>query len=105
MMLLRRFLERGSEVDLYALMGILAGSLADAGTVGREKDYRTYARPPGFRRLQGFVEEVRRGWRDGRRLRPVEGVIEERSTEASLLVTRARSRATRNRRRARKAGE
>lgn len=105
MMLLRRFLERGSEVDLYALMGILAGSLADAGTVGREKDYRTYARTPGFRRLQGFVEEVRRGWREGRRLRPGEGVIEERPPEASLLITRARSRATRNRRRARKAAE
>jgi hypothetical protein len=75
-MLLRRFLETGSEADFYALMGVLAGSLADAGTVGREKDYRTYDRTPGFGPLETFVEEVRRGWSQGRRLRPGEGEVD-----------------------------
>jgi hypothetical protein len=63
--LLQRFLRTGSEVDLHALMGVLAGSLADATLLGREKDYRTYDRTPGLEGLRRFVHEVRHGWRDG----------------------------------------
>jgi hypothetical protein len=62
---LQRFLETGSEVDFHALMGVLAGSLADRTTSGREKDYRTYNRTPGLDGLRQFVQEIRDGWRDG----------------------------------------
>ena len=90
LMLLERFLARRSEVDFYALMGILAGALADPGTIGREKDYRTYARTPGFRRLERFAGEIRRGWREGRRLRPGEGVIDESPAPAAARLLAAR---------------
>jgi len=68
--LLARFLETGSEVDFYALMGILAGSLCRSRTLGREKDYRTYDRTPGSEHLRRFVEEVRQGWSEGDSLAP-----------------------------------
>jgi len=74
--LLDRFLENGSEVDFYALMGILAGSLGKSHTLGREKDYRTYDRTPGFECLSGFVEEVQRAWQEGERVRPEEYEID-----------------------------
>jgi hypothetical protein len=70
--LLSRFLETRSEVDFYALMGILAGSLSNSNTFGREKDYRTYDRTPGFQSLLRFVDEVKHGWREGEELRPGE---------------------------------
>ncbi len=60
--ILKRFLENRSEVDFYALMGILSGSLSNSGTMGLEKDYRTYGDTPGFESLKQFVEEVKRGW-------------------------------------------
>ena len=69
---LQRFLETGSEVDFHALMGVLAGSLADRTTMGREKDYRTYDQTPGLDGLRQFVLEVRHGWRDGPTLEPGE---------------------------------
>jgi len=69
---LQRFMETGSEVDFHGLMGILAGSLADRTTVGREKDYRTYDRTPGLEALRQFVQEARHGWRDGSALEPGE---------------------------------
>ena len=68
--LLQRFLETGSEVDLHALMGVLAGSLADRTTLGRERDYRTYDQTPGLHGLRRFISEVRESWRDGSRLEP-----------------------------------
>jgi len=69
---LERFLDTGSEVDFHALMGVLAGSLADRTTMGREKDYRTYDQTPGLDGLRQFVKEARDGWRDGPPLGPGE---------------------------------
>ena len=68
--LLKRFHESGSEVDFYALMGILAGSLSGSKTLGREKDYRMYDHTPGIECLRQFVEEVKRGWSEGESLQP-----------------------------------
>ena len=65
LMLLNRFLENRSETDFYALMGILAGSLARPNTEGREKDYRAYDQTPGFASLRRFVDDVEQGWQDG----------------------------------------
>jgi hypothetical protein len=62
---LQRFLDTGSEVDFHALMGVLAGALADGTTMGREKDYRTYDQTPGLARLRQFVDDVRHSGRDG----------------------------------------
>jgi hypothetical protein len=67
---LQRFMDTGSEVDFHALMGVLAGSLADRTTVGKEKDYRTYHRTPGLEGLRQFVQEARHAWRDGSALEP-----------------------------------
>jgi hypothetical protein len=69
---LQRFLDTGSEVDFHALMGVLAGSLADRSTIGHERDYRTYEDTPGLDALRRFVRDVRHGWRDGRTLAPGE---------------------------------
>jgi len=69
-MLLDRFLKGPSEADFYALMGVLAGSLAETLTTGQERDYRTYDHTPGFASLQRFVEEARQGWRDGTAVEP-----------------------------------
>ena len=55
---LRRFLEEGDELDLYALMGVIAGRVAPASGRGREKDYRDYDNLPGFSSLLRFVEEA-----------------------------------------------
>jgi len=55
---LKRYLDTGAELDLYALMGVVAGRLAPVGGRGREKDYRDYDRLPGFRELVRFVEEA-----------------------------------------------
>ena len=55
---LKRYLDAGAELDLYALMGVIAGRLAPVGGRGREKDYRDYERLPGFRALVRFVEET-----------------------------------------------
>ena len=69
---LQRFLKSGSEVDFHALMGILAGSLADITTIASEKDYRTYDQTPGLDGLRRFLKEVRHGWRNGPTLEPGE---------------------------------
>lgn len=55
---LTRYLESGAELDLYALMGVLAGRLAPVGGRGREKDYRDYDELPGFCALVQFVEQA-----------------------------------------------
>ena len=58
---LRRYLEEGSPLDLYALMGVLAGRLAPVDGRGQEKDYREYDRLPGFETLVRFVAESAAG--------------------------------------------
>ncbi len=50
---LRRFRDDPSEVNLMALMGILAGRLAPAGTPG-EKDFHAYGSLPGLREAMAF---------------------------------------------------
>jgi hypothetical protein len=55
---LKRYLDTGAELDLYALMGVVAGRLAPVDGRGREKDYRDYEHLPGFRTLVRFVEEA-----------------------------------------------
>ncbi|HSP96021.1 MAG TPA: hypothetical protein VL049_02095 [Candidatus Dormibacteraeota bacterium] len=55
---LRRYLATGAELDLYALMGVIAGRLAPVAGRGREKDYRDYERLPGFRALVDFIAQV-----------------------------------------------
>jgi hypothetical protein len=55
---LERFLEKGSELDFFALMGIISGRLADHQGEGHSKDYRTYSRLPGFEALRRYLSEV-----------------------------------------------
>lgn len=55
---LNRYLETGAEIDLYALMGVIAGRLAPVAGRGREKDYRDYDRLAGFDALVRFVAEA-----------------------------------------------
>lgn len=57
---LKRYLDGGEPLDLYALMGVVAGRLAPVNGRGREKDYRDYERLPGFQTLVRFVEEAAR---------------------------------------------
>jgi len=59
-MLIRRLLKTHSEVDFYAVMGVLAAALADVTTLGGEKDYRAYDRMPGLDGLREFLAEIRR---------------------------------------------
>jgi hypothetical protein len=56
--LLKRFLAGGSELDFYALMGILGGSVPEGAGAGTEKDYRTYGQTPGLLPLHHFLREV-----------------------------------------------
>ena len=56
---LKRFLETGSDLDFYAVLGVLAGRLAPVNGPGQEKDYRDYDRLPGFQTLVRFVEDVK----------------------------------------------
>jgi hypothetical protein len=72
-MLLRRFLESRSELDFYALMGVLAAGLPDTMPLGEEKDYTRYGRLPGLQSLRALVNEVRAAAVQGERLRPGEG--------------------------------
>ncbi|NNE07275.1 MAG: hypothetical protein HKN20_01810 [Gemmatimonadetes bacterium] len=55
---LDRFLESGSKLDFYALMGVIAGSVAPLDARGNEKDYREYARLPGFEHANRFLDEA-----------------------------------------------
>jgi hypothetical protein len=56
--ILKRFLSNQSELDFYALMGILGGFELAPGETGKEKDFRTYDQTPGLRSAQQFIEEV-----------------------------------------------
>jgi hypothetical protein len=59
--LLDRCLENGSEIDFYALMGVLGGFVDNDGGAGKEKDFRIYDRTPGLRPLHQFLAEVKPG--------------------------------------------
>lgn len=63
--ILDRFLDKGSELDLYALLGILAGRLEGLDGAGEEKDYRNYDKMAGFEQAKAFVESMM-GGRTGR---------------------------------------
>lgn len=56
--LLARFLAHRTEVDLYALGGILAGRLQDRLSTGRSKHFGRYRQTPGFDHFQRFVETL-----------------------------------------------
>ncbi|MDH3690098.1 MAG: hypothetical protein OEU36_11540 [Gammaproteobacteria bacterium] len=70
--LLKKYLQEPSELDFFALMGVLAGSLSDHQRVGHERDYRNYGETPGFKALCQFVDEVKKGWTEGDMLQPGE---------------------------------
>ncbi|MCZ6667013.1 MAG: hypothetical protein O7B81_17070 [Gammaproteobacteria bacterium] len=55
---LDRYLCRGDPLDLYALMGLIAGRLANHHEIGREKDYRTYDKLPGHDSIYRYLDEV-----------------------------------------------
>jgi glycosyltransferase involved in cell wall biosynthesis len=55
---LRRVLDDRSELDLYALMGVMAGVLASPRGAGREKDADVLGDPPGLDELRRFVATV-----------------------------------------------
>lgn len=55
---LDRFLESGSKLDFYALMGVIAGSVAPLEDRGREKDYRQYTNLPGFEHVNRFIHDA-----------------------------------------------
>jgi hypothetical protein len=61
---LTRYLAGGAPLDLYSLMGILAGRLAPNSGPGREKDFREYDRLPGFDAAVCFVEQAASDTRD-----------------------------------------
>jgi glycosyltransferase involved in cell wall biosynthesis len=61
---LRRFLDDRSELNLFALMGVVAGVLASHRGLGREKDARVLGDPPGFDDIRSFFETVAQGSRD-----------------------------------------
>jgi len=62
-MLIKRYLEHGSELDFYALMGILGGFVSEGDEEGTEKDFRRYSSTPGLAPARRFLDEVR-GVRD-----------------------------------------
>jgi hypothetical protein len=57
---LDRFLEEGSDLDLFALMGVL-GATAGGQDCDRSKDFRDYDRIPGFDAFEAFLSDVRKG--------------------------------------------
>lgn len=73
---LRRFLDDPSELNFFALLGVIAGTLASPTAGG--KDYRTYDELPGFRALRRFLADFER---------PTEDTVEDR-------LARPRSRAS-----------
>jgi len=56
---LDRFLEQGSELDFFALMGLVAGRLSDHTGPAGEKDFRLYDSVPGFDSVFRFLEQIR----------------------------------------------
>lgn len=64
-MFLERLLREPSELNFYALMGVVAGALSDLDGSGEEKDFRTYRNLRGFRALQAFWETLQERARQG----------------------------------------
>lgn len=56
---LERFLEEPSEINFFALMGVLSGALSGQAGMVADKDYRTYDALPGFETLRRFLEDCR----------------------------------------------
>jgi hypothetical protein len=54
---LDRFLRDPSEQNFFALMGIVAGVLGTHHGKGDSKDFRAYARLPGFQALRAFLQD------------------------------------------------
>jgi hypothetical protein len=54
---LQRYLRDPSEQNFFALMGVIAGTLAARNGVAPSKDYRTYATLPGFEALRAFLAD------------------------------------------------
>lgn len=57
--LLEKYLLQGSELNLFALGGILAGRLQERLGAGRSKHFERYERTPGFEEFQRFAAEIR----------------------------------------------
>lgn len=55
---LKRYFEEPSELNFFALMGPIAGALADVNGDGWEKDYREYGNLPGWKHLRAFYREL-----------------------------------------------
>ncbi len=54
---LERFLEDPSEINFFALMGVLSGVLTSQAGMAADKNYRTYDALPGFETLRRFLED------------------------------------------------
>jgi glycosyltransferase involved in cell wall biosynthesis len=52
---LERFLEDPSEINFFAVMGVLSGTLASEAEMAAAKDYRTYDALPGHEPLRRFL--------------------------------------------------
>ena len=52
----RRFLDEGSELDLFATMGAIAGRLVSTDGAGEPKDFRKYENLPGLQEARDFFE-------------------------------------------------
>ncbi len=59
---LDRVLDEPSELNLFALMGIVAAHLIDVGAPLGEKDYRTYGDVPGYQAVCSFWQNCQRGF-------------------------------------------
>jgi hypothetical protein len=59
---LDRMLDEPSELNLFALMGIVAAHLIDVEAPLGEKDYRTYGDLPGFGASRTFWQDCQRGF-------------------------------------------
>lgn len=62
----KRFDKEPDALNFYALMGMVAGTLAHNGSVVRQKDYRTYDTLPGFDAARNFLESFRHLEEEGR---------------------------------------
>jgi len=56
---LDRFLEEPSELNFFALMGVITAQLTDIEAPLGEKDYRTYDDLPGYRELRAYWRRCR----------------------------------------------
>lgn len=58
---LKRFLEDPSELNLFALMGVMAGALASERGDRTDKDHRRYGSLPGLASVREFLAELTAG--------------------------------------------